>query len=138
MSHNSRALVFALALACAAVAAVAAHHDAASLGTVTLSQPVKAGGVTLQPGTYEVRLTGEHMTPLPGQSEDAVQQIEFRQNGAVVARDAAEVMPAEGHVGTSGRSATRLRVQRLKGDEFVRISANRNGERVLVHLAVAK
>lgn len=129
----------ALALACVfAGSAVVAHHDPASLGTVTIAQPVLAGGVTLRPGSYEVRLTGEHAKPLPGQSEDAVQMIEFVQSGKVVARDGAEVMPAEpARVGTSGRSSTRLRVERLRGDEFVRLSTNRNGERYLIHLAIA-
>ena len=128
----------ALALACVFASAVLAHHEPASLGTVSLAQAVRAGGTTLSPGTYEVRLTGEHAKPLPGQSEEAVQVIEFLQNGTVVARDAAEVMPtATAQVGTSGGANTRLRVERLKGDEFVRLSTNRNEERYLIHLAVA-
>lgn len=135
----TRELSVAVALACVvAGAAVGAHHEPVSLGTVTIAQPVRAGGVTLRPGSYEVRLTGEHATPLPGQSEDAVQRIEFVQNGAVVAHDAAEVISTEpAQVGTSGRSNTRLRVERLRGDEFVRLSTTRNGERYLIHLALA-
>lgn len=135
----TKGISVAITLACVfAGGAVLAHHEQASLGTVTIAQPVLAGGITLRPGTYEVRLTGEHAKPLPGQSEEALQGIEFVQNGTVVARDAAEVIPGEpARVGTSGRSSTRLRVERLRGDEFVRLSTNRNGERYLIHLAIA-
>ena len=118
---------------------VQAHHAAASLGTVRITQPAKAGGTTLQPGTYEIRLTGEHMKPLPGQSEDAVQQVEFVANGTVAAKYAAEVMTGDDvPVGTSGGSTTRARVEMLTGGDFMRVSATRGGERYLIHLAVAK
>lgn len=127
-----------IALVCALAAGPAfAHHSAVSLGTVRITQPVTAGGTTLQPGTYEVRDTGEHTKPLPGQSEDAQATIEFVSNGTVVARDVAEVMTAAPvPVGTSG-SSSRLVVQTLRGNEFVRISTNRNGERYLIHLPMA-
>ena len=93
----------------------------------------------LQPGTYEIRDTGEHATPLPGQSADAQAYVEFVANGKVVARDIAELMQGQpAPVGTSGGSSTRLRVERLKGDEFVRVSTTRGGERYLIHLPVAR
>jgi hypothetical protein len=122
---------------------VQAHHAAASLGTVRITQPAKAGGTTLQPGTYEIRLTGEHLKPLPGQSEDAVQQVEFIANGTVAAKYAAEVMTGDDvPVGTSsvtsGGATTRARVEMLTGGDFMRVSATRGGERYLIHLAVAK
>ena len=111
-----------------------AHHAATTLGTVTITQPVMAGGTTLQPGTYELRDTGEHPKPLPGQSADAQAYVEFVSNGTVAAREIAEVMPgARDVVGTSG-GASRARVERLRGDEFLRVSVNHNGERYLVHL----
>ena len=98
-----------------------------------------AGGQVIQPGMYEVRLTGEHVQPLPGQSEDAEQRVEFVSGGRVVARDVAEVMPgAATVVGTSGGTATGARVERLKGDEFLRVSMNREGERYLIYLPLAK
>jgi hypothetical protein len=97
-----------------------------------------AGGKTLQPGTYEIRDTGQHGTPLPGQSADAQAVIEFVAEGAVVATDIAEVMPGvPGAVGTSGAATTRLRLERLRGDEFMRVSAYRGGERYLIHLPIA-
>src|SRR5687767_7964949 len=114
-----------------------AHHGPAALGTVRITQPVLAGGMTLQPGTYEIRDTGEHGTPLPGQAEDAQAVIEFVANGMVVARDLAEVMPGRAvAVGTSGSSRQPI-VQMLKGGDFMRISKDQGGERFLIHLRVA-
>jgi hypothetical protein len=115
-----------------------AHHAPASLGTVRITQPVMAGGTMLQPGTYEVRDTGEHVKPLPGQGEEAQTKVEFVSNGRVVASDIAELMSSGTRpVGTSGGAGGRLRMERLKGDEFVRVSAMRDGERYLIHLPVA-
>ena len=115
---------------------VFAHHPVATLGTVTITQPVMAGGTMLQPGTYELRDTGEHGKPMPGQSAEAQAWIEFLANGTVVARDMAEVMTGTTEaVGTSG-AAGRVRTQMLRGGDFMRVSVNRGGERYLIHLAV--
>ena len=134
-----RQLVIGFALGMCLAVSAQAHHDPAVLGRVTIAQPVVAGGTMLQPGTYEVRVTGEHVRPLPGQSENGVQVVEFVSSGRVVARDAAEVIESDATpVGTSGRAGTGLRVERLRGDEFVRISGTRNGERYLIHLATGR
>jgi hypothetical protein len=115
-----------------------AHHAASMLGTVRITQPVLANGTMLQPGTYEIRDTGQHVEPLPGQSESAQTYVEFVANGMVVARDVAEVMPDQpAPVGTSGGSSARPRVQLLKGGDFLRVSTYREGERYLIHLPVA-
>jgi hypothetical protein len=119
-----------------------AHHAAVTLGTVTLTQPVMAGGTTLQPGTYQLRDTGEHPQPLPGQSADAQAYVEFVSNGTVAAREIAEVMAgAPAAVGTSGATSggagARARVERLRGDEFLRVSVTHNGERYLIHLPMS-
>jgi hypothetical protein len=131
--------VFALAISCAVAASpVLAHHGPSSLGSVRITHTVEVGGTTLQPGTYEVRLTGEHVMPMPGQSEDAEQRIEILANGQVVARDAATVIPVSAAaVGTSG-GETFGRVEMLKGGEFLRASFNRGSERFLVHFPMAR
>jgi hypothetical protein len=136
----TRAGMFGIALVCACAAGPAfAHHDASVLGTVQISDAVLVGETPLQPGTYEIRLTGEHVKPLPGQSEEAGQVVEFVANGTAVAKDAAEVVPGTAvPVGTSSRSGTRMRVERLKGDEFLRISTFKDGQRYLIHLPLAK
>jgi hypothetical protein len=135
----NRMITAGLALAVMLTAGpVLAHHAPSSLGTVRITQPVKAGGTMLQPGTYEIRDTGEHTTPLPGQSADAQTHVEFVANGTVVARDIAELMPAaDAPVGTSGGGA-RGRFDTLKGGDFARVSMSHGGERYLIHLPVAK
>ena len=134
----TRMITAAFALVALFAASAQAHHAPAMLGTVRITQPVKAGGTVLQPGTYEIRDTGEHATPLPGQGENAQAYVEFVANGKVMARDIAEIMEGEpAPVGTSGGTSSRLRVERLRGDEFVRVSTMRGGERYLIHLPVA-
>jgi hypothetical protein len=110
------------------------------LGTVRITQPVMAGGKMLQPGTYEIRDTGEHATPLPGQSADAQTYVEFVANGTVMARDIAELMQDEPGrpVGTSGGTSSRPRVETLKGGDFLRVSMSRGSERLLIHLPVSR
>jgi hypothetical protein len=128
-----------VALGCLlAVLPTMAHHGPSVLGTVRITQPVMAGGQILEPGTYEMRLTGEHVDPLPGQSADAEQMVEFVKDGRVMARDVAQVMPGPASVvGTSGGASPPARVERLKADDFVRVSMNREGERFLVFLPIA-
>jgi hypothetical protein len=124
------------------IAGMAGHEMAAQtpsaggqvLGTVRLTQPVIADGKPLPPGTYELRLTGQPLPPLPGQTPGGEQYVEFVANGMVVGRDVAVVVTvAAGSVGTSG-SATQPRVEMLRGGEFLRISTTRGGNRYLIHL----
>jgi len=134
----TRMITACLALVVLAAGPALAHHAASSLGTVRITQPVMAGGKMLQPGTYEIRDTGEHATPLPGQSADAQTYVEFVANGTVMARDIAELMPGQNApVGTSGGSSARPRVELLKGGDFMRVSTSHGGERYLIHLPVA-
>ncbi|MGE0447706.1 MAG: hypothetical protein AB7P99_20955 [Vicinamibacterales bacterium] len=138
MIRNLIGVTLGIALFAAAAAAQtqpAQPQAAESLGTITITQPVLAGGVRLEPGTYEVRLTAETLAPLPGQTPGAERRVEFVANGAVVARDAAVVHEPEA-AGTSGGAGS-PRVQLLKGGEFVRVSATRDGRRYLIHLPVA-
>jgi hypothetical protein len=133
----SKTTALAFALGCMMAAApAAAHHGPSSLGTVRFTQPVQVGGMTLQPGTYEVRLTGEHVAPLPGQSDEGEQRVEFVASGQVVAKEVATVVPVAtaAVVGTSGSQSVGS-VQMLKGNEFMRVSFNKGNERFLIHLA---
>jgi hypothetical protein len=134
-----RQTIVHVALVLSVGAGVAAAQSASmTLGTIRITQPVLAHGKPLAPGTYEVRLTDESLPPNPGQSPDAVRVVEFVKDGQVVARDAAEVMTAEGSViGTAGRAGSKPRVEMLKGGEFVRVSATRDGMRYLIYLPMA-
>ena len=135
----TKVLVGAVLAGVLATGSAFAHHASGMLGTVTITQPVTAGGTTLQPGTYELRDTGEHGKPLPGQSAEAQAWVEFISNGTVVARELAEVMTGTPQaVGTSGATSGggtgRARAQMLRGGDFMRVTVNRGGERYLIHL----
>lgn len=136
----TRAGMCAVAIMCVSVAGPAwAHHPASVLGTVRIPDRVMMGTTLVEPGTYEIRLTGDHLAPLPGQSEEAAQGIELFRGATSIARDAAEVLTAADRpVGTSGGSGARARVERLKGDEFLRVSIVKDGERYLIHMPIVK
>ena len=107
--------------------------------TVRITEAVMAGGMSLAPGTYEIVVNEERPT-IDGVASDAQRTVDFLQNGRVVATEIAEMFPAsERPVGTSGRSgSSRAVVQRLKGDEFVRIAMNGADARYLVHLPLSR
>jgi len=131
-----------IALAVTAWAASAqTTAPAGTIATVRITQSVLAGGKPLPAGTYELRLTDERPTPLPGQSADAQRRVEFVANGTVVAREVAEVMrdsdrPAVGASAQHSREGTR--VDELRGGEFVRISVTRGTEQYLIYLPIVK
>lgn len=131
-------LIFGAALLASPAHAQEAPAASIALATVTISQTVLAGGTALAPGTYQIRLTGEALAPLPGQSPDAEQRVEFVSKGMAVAREVATIYePEAGAVGTSGNGQGAARVQLLKGGDFLRVSVVRNGTRYLIHLPVA-
>jgi hypothetical protein len=114
--------------------------SAGALATVQITQSVLANGKRLPAGLYELRLTNERPTPLPGQSPEAELWVEFVANGNVIAREVAAVLrdddlPAVGASSLPAREGTR--VELLKGGEFLRISVKRGTERYLVYLPVA-
>lgn len=137
MSRTVCRIVF---VSCVAASAAVAQAAAVSLGTVRITQPVLVDGERLAAGAYEVRLTGEYLPAQPGQSPDSLPVVELVKGGQVVAHYAAEVVdkPVKA-VGTSGRAgSTRPVVQKLKGDEFLRIAAMREGKEYLIHLPLAR
>ena len=124
-------------------APVAAHHETAgkshAIATVTITEPVKADGKALAPGTYEVWLLDERPN-LTGAASNAQRVVELHQNGKMVAREVAEVFGAgERPVGTSGTTGRMARavVQKLRGGEFLRVSITDAGARYLIHLPTA-
>lgn len=134
-------VVVALA-ALSAPAGQQTNTDAAmSLGQVRIPLAVLSNGQPLPAGTYELRLGTGAPTPNVGQSPDAQRRVEFVNGGTVVARDVAEVLRDDDRppVGASTQpAADGIRVDLLKGGEFIRVSAKRGGTRYLVHLPVAR
>ena len=122
-----------------------AHHTVPGrthpvMTTVRISQPVLAGGQPLASGTYELIVTDENPPVQSGQPNESQRWVEFVRNGMVVAREIAEVFPhAETPVGTSSASgAPRAVVQKLKADDFVRVSVNAANARYLVYLPISQ
>jgi hypothetical protein len=142
MGRIALTLVLAWTLSVASIAAQSSGKppsDVDILATVRITVAVTAGGTPLPAGAYEVRLTPERPPPLPGQSRDAQRWVEFVSNGKVIAREVAEVLldddlPAVGASSRPVRSG--IRVDMLKGGEFLRISVKRDRERYLIYLPV--
>ena len=136
----NRLLLSALA-AVALATPVAAHHETAgkshAVATVRITEPVKADGKLLAPGTYEVWILDDRPN-LTGAASNAQRVVELRQNGQLVAKEVAEVFgAADRPVGTSGTSGSRMGkavVQKLRGGEFVRVAITDGGARYLIHL----
>ena len=113
---------------------------AGSLGSVTLNRRVMADGQPLAPGTYQLRLSAEMPKPGVGQSPDGARYVEFVRSGKVVAREVATVVLAAdlAQVADGARPAPgTVRVELLKGDDYVRVWINRGGVNYLIHLPAA-
>ncbi len=133
-------LVMALGLPALGSAQAAKPAAGTSLGTVTLTHKVMADGKPLMAGTYQVRLTGEDAKPGPGQSPDAERYVEFVRGGKVVARELATVIPSTEieQVAKSRRPAPgTAKVEKLKGDDYVRVWINRGGTNYIINVPAA-
>jgi hypothetical protein len=71
-----------------------------------------------------------------GQPSDTQRYIVFITGGSVAAREIAEVFAEETSTPAGSPRSVPV-VQRLRGDEFVRISIRRGMERLLVYLPLA-
>lgn len=120
-----------------AVPAFAQAPAATSLGSVTLTKKVMADGQPLAAGTYQVRLTGEHAKPAVGQSPDAETYVEFVRAGKVVAREVATVVTGS-DIATVAKwrkpMANGVRVETLKGNDYVRVWIAKAGTHYLINL----
>ncbi|MGE3178107.1 MAG: hypothetical protein AB7O32_11595, partial [Vicinamibacterales bacterium] len=111
------------------------------LGTVTLPTRVTADGKPLAGGTYRVRLTTRHADDkAAGAAEELERWVEFVQGGQVKGQALASIVPA-GTLKTVADSAPpapgQFAVQRLAGNDYLRLWYNLRGDQVLIHLPVA-
>jgi hypothetical protein len=113
------------------------------LGTITLPKAVTADGKPLARGRYTVRLTAQAAQPtVPGQLPDLNRWVEFVQGGTVKGREVVSIVPADEVAQTvqgpdldSGKAPrSSIRVQELKGGEYVRVWIARQGVQYLIHL----
>ena len=132
-------MILAFAAMSTAAGAQAPANDPAMLARVQIPPGVLADGKPLPAGTYDVRLSS--VKPGPDAVPNAAQQaVEFVSGGVVAAREVAEIVRDDDlpPVGASTqRAAPGVRVELLKGGEFLRISVKRDGVRYLVHLPVS-
>lgn len=132
-------LVGAFALV-ATAAGLAAQAGNGALGSVTLPRAVMANGQNLAAGTYSVRVSTEAVPAAVGLSADASKWLEFVQGDQVRGRELASVLTgdavqqvAKGAAPASGSA----RVERLKGNDYLRVWINRSGTHYLLHFQVA-
>jgi len=129
-----------LATGAAPASAQTASKAGMSLGSVTINHKVTADGKALPTGTYQVRLTADEPKPAIGQSPDSEKFVEFVRGGKVVAREVATVV-ANADVATLVKGPKpangSVRVDVLKGNDYVRVWINKGGQNYLIHLPSA-
>ena len=112
-----------------------------ALGSIHLSKSVKADGVVLPAGTYQVRLTAQ--TPSPdakGQTQGLERWVEFVQRGQVKGREVVTIVP-QAEIGQVQKDtpppANGSKLETLKGGDYVRLWISRGGNHYLVHFPAA-
>ena len=117
-----------------------AQGNAQSLGSVRITKKVLANGQPLAPGTYTVRLSSDSVTSVTGESADSEKWIEFVQGGQVKGKELATVISGA-DIKTVSKQTTpaagTVRVDTLKGADYIRVWINHGGTHYLVHLTVA-
>lgn len=117
------------------------------LGTVTIPRAVTADGKPLPQGRYTVRLTAQAAQPtVAGQIPDLNRWVEFVQGGQVRGREVVSIVPPEEvkdtqpgpdlDPGRAPRSA--IKVEMLKGGDYLRVWIARQGTQYLIHLVPSK
>ena len=108
------------------------------LGTVRLPKAVSADGKPLPAGTYQVRLTGQEAgPPAVGISESLERWVEFLQGKTVKGREVVSIVPAAEAKLVAKDAPPPLngvKVQTLKGNDYIRVWINKGGNHYLVHL----
>ena len=147
MKRTTLQVMFAVLLVTWAVAAYntlsvnsQSAADAATIGTVRLTQAVLADGKPLAAATYQVRLTNDQPTAAVGQSPGAERWVEFVKDGKVAGREVASVISAA-DIGAIAEGpqpkANASRVDLLKGGDYVRVWINKAGTNYLVNMPLA-
>lgn len=114
--------------------------DALVLGTARIPKGVTADGKPLPAGTYQVRLTAQETPAAVGITEKLERWVEFVQGGSVKGREVASIVPASEAklvAKDAPPAANAVKVQMLKGNEYMRLWFNKGGNLYLVHLPVA-
>lgn len=142
MTRRALLSMLAGAMALAALVPVGlTAQTATTLGTVRLSRGVMADGKALPAGSYSLRVSADPVATVVGQGGENAKWVEFVQGGQVKGRELASVIPsAEVKQVVKGTSpaAGGVKVELLRGAEYIRIWANRAGNHYLLHLVVGQ
>ena len=109
-----------------------------ALGTVKVPKGVKADGKELPAGLYKVRLTAQQAeSKATGATAAYERYVEFVQGTVVKGREVVSIVPSADVSKVAKDKAPApgtTRVQKLKGDDYVRVWINRGGNHYLIHL----
>jgi hypothetical protein len=126
-------------LLAAALGAGAAAQSSAALGTVQLTRSLMANGERLAPGTYQVRLSTDAVTPGAGPQGEA--WLDFVRGGKVAGRELAIVVSdadVKSIVKGASLPAGQTRVEMLKEGEYWRVWLHKGASHYFIHLPPAK
>jgi len=136
----TRTLFLAGAIVAVLAGSTAAQSSSAVLGTVRLGRSLLANGQKLAPGTYQLRLSTDAVTPVAGQAESEA-WVEFVRGGKVAGRELASVVP-DADIKTVAKGAGlgpgQSRVEMLKEGQYWRVWLRKGATHYLIHLPPAK
>jgi hypothetical protein len=109
-----------------------------ALGAVRIPKGVTADGKPLAAGTYQVKVTAQEAKPeAVGTTEPLERWAEFSQKGEVKGREVVTIVPASEIkmvVKDAPPAAGAVKVQTLRGNDYIRVWANKGGNHYLIHL----
>jgi len=112
-----------------------------TLGTANLSRAVMADGQSLPAGTYTLQLSSAEVDSVVGVPDGSEQWVEFVQGGEVRGRELAsrvEAADVSEIAETNPPSPGTVRVEWLRGGEYLRVWTNHAGTHYLLHLAAGQ
>jgi hypothetical protein len=140
MTHAiTRHLVLAGVLMSVLGVGAGAQSSSVVLGTVQLTRGLMANGQRLAPGTYQVRLSTDAVSPVAGQQGEA--WVDFVRGGKVAGRELASIV-SDGDVKSVIKGARlpdgEARVEMLREGQYWRVWLHKGGNHYLIHLPPAR
>ena len=136
---TARTLFLTGALIAVFAGGTAAQSSSAVLGTVRLGRSLLANGQKLSPGTYQVRLSADAVTPVAGQA-DSEAWVDFVRGGKVAGRELASVV-ADADIKSIAKGVSigpgQTRVEMLKDGQYWRVWLRKGTNHYLIHLPPA-
>jgi hypothetical protein len=121
------------------VGAAAQSSSSLVLGTVQLTRSLMANGQRLAPGTYQVRLSTDAVSPVAGQQGEA--WVDFVRGGKVAGRELASVV-SDADIKSVVKGARlpggEARVEMLREGHYWRVWLHEGANHYLIHLTPAQ